>query len=215
MGRTRDVSKILTSNTSILTLASASATYATKTSTGLNLIVPSTIANTSGTASIGTNGTVSFSAASTVSLNDVFSTTYDKYKILLDVQCSATPEIRLRLRASGSDNSTSNYYFTGYYSFSSDTTIGNDNLYRGDPASAWAIGVGGTNQTAINVDLVSPFLSTYTGYVSQGGAMDSTNEAYSLFINGGFSGTSSFTGLTIFPGSGTFSGSISVYGYNK
>ena len=84
MGRTRDVSKILTSNTSILSLASASATYATKTSTGLNLIIPSTIANTSGTASIGTNGTVSFSGATTVSLNDVFSSTYMNYKIIIN-----------------------------------------------------------------------------------------------------------------------------------
>lgn len=179
---------------------------------GLVLVKPSTVVN-------GTDngkGTVSFSGVSSVSLNDVFSATYDKYKLLLDVQCSATPEIRFRLRSSGSDNSTSNYYFTGFYSFSSDTTIGNDNLYRGDPAANWAIGVGGTNQTAINVDLVSPFLSsTYTGFVAQSGAMDGTNEAYSLNTNGGFSGTNSFTGFTIFPNSGTMTGSVSVYGYNK
>jgi hypothetical protein len=178
---------------------------------GLVLVKPSSVVG-------GTDngkGTVSFSAASSVSLNDVFSTTYNKYKILLDVQCSATPEIRFRLRSSGSDNSTSNYYFTGFYSFSSDTTIGNDNLYKGDPDTAWAIGIGGNNQTAINVDLVSPFLSTYTSFVAQSGCMVNTNEAYSLNTNGGFAGTTSFTGFTLIPSTGTITGTVSVYGYNN
>lgn len=159
--------------------------------------------------------TTSFSGVSSQSINDVFSTTYDKYKILIDAQCSATPQISMRLRVSGADNSTSNYYFTGFYSFSSDTTIGNDNLYKADPDSLFAIGIGGTNQTAINVDLVSPFLSAYTAFVAQSGSISGTNEAYSLNTNGGFTGTTSFTGFTLIPSTGTMSGSVSVYGYNK
>ena len=48
MGRTRDVSKILTSNTSILTLASASSIYQTIAKTGMIEITPSTVSVTGG-----------------------------------------------------------------------------------------------------------------------------------------------------------------------
>jgi hypothetical protein len=129
---------------------------------GLAKIVPSSVAVGSGTGSASALGTVTFSAVSSVSLNDVFSSTYNHYRIVSDIQTSvANPELDFRYRVSGSDNSTSNYYFTGFYSFSSDTVIGNDNLYRGDPTTSWAVGIGGNNQTSLMMDLVSPYLSAY------------------------------------------------------
>jgi hypothetical protein len=77
---------------------------------GLVLMKPSTVVN-------GTDngkGTVSFSAATSVSLNDVFSSTYDHYRVVLDA-VGLDVDFRFRLRASGSDNTTSNYWFGGYY----------------------------------------------------------------------------------------------------
>lgn len=61
MGRTRDVSKILTSNTSILTLASASATYATIESVGeTSLVGVSLYKSTSQSAANNTNTAITF-----------------------------------------------------------------------------------------------------------------------------------------------------------
>ena len=77
MGRTRDVSKILTSNTSILTLASASTTYAPIAAGGLVQLIPSSATN----GTIAANGTVSFTSASIVSLDGIFSSTYEFYQI--------------------------------------------------------------------------------------------------------------------------------------
>ena len=93
MGRTRDVSKILTSNTSILTLASASSTYQTRASNALVLL-----------------NTTTFTTQSTVSINDVFSATYDSYFIIISTDGSTTAQtLGLRMRVSGLDNSSNNY----------------------------------------------------------------------------------------------------------
>jgi len=77
---------------------------------GLAKIVPSSVAVGSGTGSASTTGTVTFSGCSSVSLNDVFSATYDDYKIVINVESAGAPELGIRMRVSGSDNSSSIYY---------------------------------------------------------------------------------------------------------
>ena len=108
MARSRDISKVLSSNTTLatdaevaasyLTTASASTVYQTKATAGLTLLTPASIANTGGTASIGANGTVSFTSASAISLNDVFSATYTNYQIVIECDGSTSAQIRMRLR---------------------------------------------------------------------------------------------------------------------
>jgi hypothetical protein len=79
---------------------------------GLKLLVPTSVAVGSGSASIGTAGQVTFTGASSVSINGVFSSTYDSYRIMFHVtSASANNYPILRLRASGTDNSSSNYNF--------------------------------------------------------------------------------------------------------
>ena len=72
MGRARDISKVFSTGTALATDTEVSTTYQTKAAAGLTLLTPSTISNTGGSASIGTNGTVSFTSASAISLNDIF-----------------------------------------------------------------------------------------------------------------------------------------------
>jgi len=52
---------------------------------GTRLIIPSSVAVGSGSGSVSTSGTVTFSGASSVSINDVFSATYDTYQIVTDL----------------------------------------------------------------------------------------------------------------------------------
>lgn len=208
MGRTRDVSKILTSNTSILTLASASATYATKASTGLNLIIPSTIANTAGTASIGTNGTVSFSAASLVSLNDVFSSTYTNYRIVINVQ-SATSQVEFlyRMRVSGTDYSGIDYY--------SQLITGNSTSVAGERV---AQGTSGTlaqitnNQSGIDAVFYRPFETVRTMVTST--SANSIDTIRNRVVGSVLADGVSYTGFTLVC-SQTITGQVSVYGINK
>ena len=196
MGRTRDVSKILTSNTSILTLASASATYATKATTGLTLI----------------NNT-SFTGQSTVSVDNVFSATYDRYLIKPNVDGSANGSLRLRLRVSGSDNSASNYRFqsidTSSTNLTSSRTTGQTSFFIGrvfgDTANVYPFN---------HCELLNPFQPTYTtGHAVTNDSIAGNLAFYNVTFN--IDVTTSYTGFTIFPESGTFEGSVSTYGYNK
>jgi hypothetical protein len=205
MGRTRDVSKILTSNTSILTLASASATYATKASSGLTLIIPSTISNTNGSASIATNGTVSFSAASSVSLNDVFNSTYTNYKILLRTLHSTTSGLQMRLRVGGSDLSSSVYQYETFLS----GTGGITNY------TTWNTTYSASLSSICSLDIFTPFTTEKTlmfaNITSEFSATDVGGYVQTCTVNN----TTSYTGFTLLTTSGTVTGEVSVYGYNK
>ena len=89
---------------------------------GLVLIKPSSVVN-------GTDngkGTVSFSGASSVSLNGVFSSTYKNYRISFDNITMPTgagaTDLLLRLRAGGS-NTTTNYTGAGFYMTHNSATV--------------------------------------------------------------------------------------------
>jgi hypothetical protein len=200
MGRTRDVSKILTSNTSILTLASASTIYQTKATAGLTLI-----------------NTTSFSSASAVSLpENTFSATYDNYRILLRVTSgSASNWIRLRFRTAGSDNSNSNY--------DSGTLARRTNgvaTDAGDGANdnnCYVVGYTTADRVALCLDILSPKLaqSTYYSGTAFGANPPGTTTLGSFVTNGAFLNTTVFDSASFIPTSGNITGTYSVYGYNK
>jgi hypothetical protein len=216
MGRTRDVSKILTSNTSILSLASASSIYQTIAKTGLIEITPATISVTGGSGSISATGAVSFTSASTISLNDVFNTTYDNYKILMNFTSSAQAAINMRLRVSGSDNSTSNYHNHWQQTSTSETAYTGANevsqtSFRVSSSS------GTTSIKSLSFDFFAPFLSDRTMYLGlQNFSNANKGNGYAGGVQqGAFNDSTSFTGFTLISNSGTLTGTISIYGYNK
>jgi hypothetical protein len=178
---------------------------------GLVLVKPSTVVN-------GTDngkGTVSFSAASSVSLNDVFSATYKNYVVQINLDSvSISNYQRMRLRVSGADNTTSNYYWSGLYNASSATTVVGEG---GAAQSSFGYGYmeSPTAGGAIySLTLSNPFASFNTAY--HGNSSRWTSTANLNYVNSGaFSATTSFTGFTIFPDSGTITGTVSVYGINK
>ena len=142
--------------------------------------------------------TTSFSGVSSQSINDVFSTTYDSYKIIsTGTQTVARPSFRLRV--SSADATGSNYEFCD--------TAGNTST------NTSFIPINGTGQWWISFDLINPFLAEATRMLSLAG--NATNAL--RFSSSRHNLTTSYTGLTILPegGSGTVTGSISIYGYNK
>lgn len=181
---------------------------------GLVLIKPSSVVG-------GTDngkGTVNFTSQSSVSLNNVFNSTYDIYKIIVNVTgATAAAYLSLRLRVSNSDNSNASYRLgnirlrtqSGEALFAAPTNNSTSvDLVRMDNFS-------GTFDTSIDVG--QPFLSQFTTFKGMGTAsvVVGTNQGEAQYVNGFFVESTSFTGFTLFAGSGTFSGSISVYGYNK
>jgi hypothetical protein len=213
MGRTRDVSKILTSNTSILSLASASSTYQTIAKTGLVEITPSTVSTTGGTGSISATGVVSFTSASAISLNDVFSTSYDNYRLIANVsQSDSSVGMACRVRVSGSDLTSSTYKWARYFNFSNDASY-----LGGSNNSTTSIDVPGgiTDRSLIIFDIGNPFNLFNTHVQIRSSFLNSSSFSYNFTTTGSVNNTLSYTGFTIFPSAGTITGTISVYGYNK
>jgi hypothetical protein len=176
---------------------------------GLVLIKPSTVVN-------GTDngkGTVSFSAASPVSLNGVFSATYDNYRIVIALtDSSATTNVFFRFRVSGSDNSSAyyNYMFNGYtqgggsvpFTAAGATQL---NLYQRTSAD---------KNTASDLTCILPFASATT-ILTGSTTSENTTNFYTGNWGGNYDQTTSFTGFSLIGESGTLTGTVSVYGYNK
>lgn len=158
--------------------------------------------------------TTTFSAASSQSINDVFSTTYDNYKILINLTAtSASSTIQYRMRVSGADNTASTYNdvnFRANGAGSSTTQNLNQNV------GTLAITHSTTITKGISVDMFSPFLSAVTTFNATTGNLDNVNNQIGVYLAGGGHNTaSSFTGISIFPSTGTFSGTITILGYAK
>ena len=157
--------------------------------------------------------TTTFSAVSSVSVDDCFSATYDNYAIYFaTLSNSVSNDIRLRWRVAGADNSTANYRYMSQQ--------------NGTNASALAVGATGATFIRIGyfttgrrnlltgVDVLTPFLSNQTGTFNS--AVDeSTPTAYATITTSVFAADTSFDGFTIYPTSGTITGTIRVYGYKN
>lgn len=79
---------------------------------GIDIITPTSVAKTgtSSVATINSGGSVTFTTCETLSLNGVFSSTYDNYIVEIRYTSSAAVNLNARLRASGTDNSTTSSY---------------------------------------------------------------------------------------------------------
>jgi hypothetical protein len=180
---------------------------------GLNAIIPTSVSVGSGSASISTAGQVSFTGASSVSLNDVFSATYDNYRILLRLTAaSADLNVNFRFRVSGADNSTSNYSRVGWY-------VGSDSSSGASVSINQAqFGMGSMDTTTptyhLHDILVSlPFATDYTQFQKTSGTKNQTAIHFSEFDSYWFNATTSFTGFTVYPSTGNITGTVAVYGY--
>jgi len=171
-----------------------------------------------GTASSGLTliNTTSFSAVASQSINDVFSATYDMYyvNVICDSITTSSQDLNLRLRVSGSDNSATNYRWSGLNTFDTGSSVtllkssGLDNRFRIGKVYVT------NNMSFQSLTIGNPFRTEETGFWSNSSEFDGSNNLTRMFA-GAMSVTTSYTGFTIFPDSQNFSGSISVFGYSK
>lgn len=179
---------------------------------GLIPVIPTSIAVGSGTAVTNSGGMVTFSGVSSVSLNGVFTSTYNNYRIML--RCgngNLGAATYFRLRSAGADRSNSNYYYGGYmsreggtltaWSGNSSTVFDVNRLWNGDQGTTSAMEVfnpvdatkaTGFSSTSWSNDASGGFGNAFEGLHS----INNTNDGFSLWLS-----------------SGVFSGTVSVYGY--
>jgi hypothetical protein len=158
--------------------------------------------------------TYTFSGSSGQSMNDIFSATYRNYVIKATFDStSVQTEIRARLRVGGSDNTSNNYRAQafGLNSGMSSTALTGDGS---GTIGYWAFNFLETtaNDATSHMEIFNPFATAYTTFWNNAvryRGSDSTNPYYA----GTSTVTTSYTGLTIYPATGTMTGKIEVYGY--
>jgi hypothetical protein len=158
--------------------------------------------------------TTSFSAVSSISLaNNTFTSSFRNYRIIVDANASTGSYIQMRMRASGTDN-TSGAYASGF--IYQDINVGASNPTKDVQGTAtgtswYRIGYFVTGDNPLVFDLFQPQIAAQTF----GNMAQMRNDG--VVLSGGFYHTSStsFDALTVYPTSGTITGSIKVYGYNQ
>ena len=148
--------------------------------------------------------TQSISGVTSASFNDVFTSAYRNYRINFSGVTALTEGISLRLRAAGTDNSSSNYQYA--------------RLFAGIQASV----AFGTNQNTTTtshifqanapdvagafIDVFHPAITGKTSIISMSSGLRMEIWTTQLTV------TTAYDGFTIFTGS-NITGQISVYGY--
>lgn len=157
--------------------------------------------------------TTTFSAVSSVSINNVFSSTYDNYAVVMNILTTASSTGSMRFRASGTDNTSTNYTAMGMRIQASDT-----DRAAGTMTTSLVLqnGVWQANYNFYRMDIFNPNRNIRTGFTSLNSAIVvSTSLAAMNIFSGQYQSTDVFDGFTIITSSGNISGDIRVYGYKK
>lgn len=180
---------------------------------GLVVMTPTSIASTGAgnSSSINADGSVDFASCETLSLNGVFTSSYDNYMIVLRGSLTSDTYIDARLRSSGSDASGSNY--TRQYVYADATTIG---ASRSSSQTSLEIGYGlNTQRYGLSCYLFGPYLSQATATRSV-----TASDYLSAYIHDTactHSLSTSYDGITLIlrTAGRTFSGLVTVFGFNQ
>lgn len=155
----------------------------------------------------------SVTAASSVAFNNCFNSTYSNYRIVVDSvgSTSSAASMSLQFRTSGTAYSSANYYRWTIYGANSTALAAN-----------WVAGTSSAFFTSTAdhaghgaVDVIQPFSSTIK--TSWSGAYYSIGSVASDWgwTNGAVLVTNSFDGFALTASSGTFTGSVRIYGYRN
>ena len=157
----------------------------------------------------------SFTTVTSVSLpTGTFSSTYRNYKVIFNITAqTGSVALSLRLRASGADDTTTNYYAGSPGSAAATTSNQGDNAN-----SSFTLGTtfnNTTQNTILSVDAITPQLST-TRTMLVGNLLfgDTGGTLTGRAFNSQFSATTSFDSMTLISSvASSISGVYRVYGY--
>jgi hypothetical protein len=143
------------------------------------------------------------------SVNDVFSSTYDNYKIIMYGTGVSGTSCDMRLRVSGADESGTNYQRQEF--FANGTSV---SAARATNQSGMRVATFDTTQNVNIFEISAPFLAKRTSGIRLGGYRIATN----IELLNGYNGhtlETSYTGFTLLGVDQQINLTISVYGYAK
>ena len=153
--------------------------------------------------------TTSFSGVASQSINDVFSTTYDNYLVLVQgVGSGASSDLTFRMRVGGADASgATDYVRPSLYNAQNSSTSANAGA---GAQSNGFIGFTSNDRFVTNATFFNPFLSVPTFNTFQNYGAN-----YQIWGGNRHALSTSYTGLTLGIAAGTMTGICSIYGFNK
>jgi hypothetical protein len=159
-----------------------------------------------------------FSAVSSVSLpNSTFTSTYTNYKVIFIVSTSSgSPVMTGRYRASGSDNTTSNYYNAVSIARVDGSAASQGNSSAGTSYNLGYMSSGTPGTYGITLDFLSPQATAKKQIAGGGFGYNSGQDAFAAYsIGGWFNATTAFDAFSLIASTGTITGSYFVYGYQN
>jgi hypothetical protein len=151
--------------------------------------------------------TTSFSGVASQTISNVFSSTYDNYKIILSGGSGSTAQNLLLTLGS----TVTGYHFSGWYvsSYATATLVADAQQNIG----SWTVGFGTTNALSGEIELQSPNLAKRTTVSAKG--ISTIASSVTFNFQGFLNDATQYTAFTITPSSGTITGTARVYGYNN
>jgi hypothetical protein len=188
MGRTREVSKILSSNTLLATDAELAAV---ESSLGLTHINTST-----------------FSAATGHSVNNIFNSTFRNYRLIFEISQSAIATVGIRFNTISGDDNGNVYNFQRFFTGSTSSVFA-----RTQNASAWNIIAGSTDPGIHKGEILiqRPNIAANT-FIQQNLTYSVTAPEINV-QQGGINNSTQYTGFSLIVNTGTITGVLNIYGY--
>lgn len=176
------------------------------------LITPTSIASTGtgNSSSILATGSVTFSSCASLSLNGVFSATYDNYMITVRARAASITSINMRLRVGGTDNSTASSYVRQRVEAYGNTITADRNTDTSWGSVAYSDSV---QRSGFSLFVFGPNLAQPTA-VRSVNVYDYQNVSF-LDISGTHNQSTAYDGVTIFTSVSSISGLLTVFGFNQ
>jgi hypothetical protein len=153
--------------------------------------------------------TTSFSAVASQNVEDVFSSTYDSYKVIFNLTATGNTGLRIQMSTGGTAATGSNY--ARQYALAV-----NASLFAGKLTSQTSYDLTDVfNKGTGEITVFNPNKAEPTSFSALSGYNIAGNDLYWFSSVGNHQLSTAYTGFTIFPGTGTITGQLSVYGLAK
>lgn len=175
---------------------------------GLVPIIPTSVSINAGSSSHNsTTGEITFTGGSVLTINGVFSSSYNYYKVIWDIESSsAGADIYMQFKNAGGTLATAYYN----YSAAVNTSSAFGGNYSANQTTANVGRTNGTQGSFLSVDIINPGNTRIKRWTSQ------TVDQLLMRTSNGYNFTATaYTDLIIYPnGQNSTNGKCKVYGYN-
>ena len=151
-------------------------------------------------------------AAASVTVNTCFTTTYDEYLLVMDMQGSTSANINLQMRNAGSTITAANYQW--FRTGQNNGGFGETTNSNGQ--TAWLVCYAGSITSNANINLYDPLNSRACNHTAFAVSSNFNDTACGVFSTGfRYSSAQAFDSFVLSVSAGTMTGTIRVYGYTK